>query len=109
MKNKFAVTAVSNWIFNWYHSTIRNPKWRWWLVLGSLAYLVDPFDAIPDFLPIVGMIDDGLIVTVLVSEVSQIMSDRLKTQKNKFSNSSMTASTFDVETPTIEVKSVSLS
>ncbi len=105
MKNKFALTAFSNWIFSWYRSTIRNPKWRWWLILGSLAYLVDPFDALPDFLPIVGMIDDGLIVTVLVSEVSQIMSDRLKSQKNKFSN----GSTANVETPAIDIKSVSLS
>lgn len=105
MKNKFAITAFSNWIFNWYRSTIRNPKWRWWLILGSLAYLLDPFDALPDFLPIVGMIDDGLIVTVLVSEVSQVMSDRLKAQKNKFSNGLAS----DVEMSAIDVESVSLS
>jgi uncharacterized membrane protein YkvA (DUF1232 family) len=105
MKNIFAVKAFSNWIFNWYRSTIRNPKWRWWLILGSLAYLVDPFDALPDFIPIVGMIDDGLIVTVLVSEISQMMSDRLKAQKDKFANSS----TVNAETSTIDVESVSLS
>ncbi|MEX0268878.1 YkvA family protein [Leptolyngbyaceae cyanobacterium UHCC 1019] len=105
MKNIFAVQAFSNWIFNWYRSTIRHPKWRWYLILGSLVYLLNPFDALPDFLPIAGMIDDGLIAAVLVSEVSQMMSDRLKSQKNKLSNSSIVNS----ETSVIDVESVSLS
>ncbi|MBM0742019.1 DUF1232 domain-containing protein [Phormidium sp. CLA17] len=105
MKNKLAVKALSNVVFNWYRNTMRHPKWGLWLILGSLVYLLNPFDAIPDFLPIVGMIDDGLIATVLVSEVSQIMSDRLKARKNKFSNNSV----IDAETPAIDVESVSLS
>jgi uncharacterized membrane protein YkvA (DUF1232 family) len=105
MKNKFAVMAFSNWIFKWYRNTIRHPKWGLWLILASLVYLVDPFDALPDFLPIVGMIDDGLIATVLVSEVSQMVSDRRKSQKNKFSTSSFV----NADASVIEVESVSVS
>lgn len=65
-------------IANWYKSTLRNPKYRWWIIAGSVLYLVSPFDISPDFLPIIGWIDDGLIATLLVAEVSQLLSERLK-------------------------------
>jgi uncharacterized membrane protein YkvA (DUF1232 family) len=105
MKNKFAAKAFSNWIFTGYRNILRHPKWGWCLVLASLVYLLDPFDALPDFVPFVGLVDDGLIVTVLVSEVSRMMSDRLKAQKNKFS----TGVTTDATPSVIDVKSVSVS
>jgi uncharacterized membrane protein YkvA (DUF1232 family) len=57
---------------------IRNPQYRWWIVLGTLAYLWSPIDLLPDIFPIIGWIDDGLLATLLVSEISQLVLSRLK-------------------------------
>jgi uncharacterized membrane protein YkvA (DUF1232 family) len=57
---------------------IRNPQYRWWIVLGTLAYLWSPIDILPDIFPIIGWIDDGLLATLLVSEISQLVLARLK-------------------------------
>jgi uncharacterized membrane protein YkvA (DUF1232 family) len=73
MKN-FSVQSL----YNWYRDAIRNPKYRWWVILGSAAYLISPIDISPDIFPIVGWIDDGIIAGLLVAEISQLMLERLK-------------------------------
>ena len=65
-------------LYSWYRSMIRNPQYRWWIVLGTLAYLWSPIDILPDIFPIVCWIDDGLLATLLVSEISQLVLERLK-------------------------------
>lgn len=60
-------------IYDWYRATLRNPKYRWWIILGTLAYLISPIDISPDFLPIAGQVDDLILVSLLVSELSQIV------------------------------------
>ncbi|AFY64605.1 YkvA family protein [Geitlerinema sp. PCC 7407] len=67
--------------YNWYRETLRNPKYRWWIVLGSLFYLFMPFDFLPDFIPGVGQLDDVAIMMLLVSEVSQMMIEGFKTRQ----------------------------
>ncbi len=101
MKRNFAAKAFSSWIYTWLRNTIRHPKYRWWVIGGSLVYLLNPFDFAPDALPIVGWIDDGLLATIVVTEVSQLMSDRLKVQKNK--------ATPDASNQAVDVKAVSIS
>ena len=92
-------------IYNWYREAIRNPKYRIWVILGSLAYLLSPIDISPDFLPIVGWIDDGIIATLLVSEVSQLLLERLKPSKSETVNS--TNFTAPTEAGTVDVNAVS--
>ena len=58
---KFSVQSV----YEWYRSTLRNPKYRWWVILGTLVYLVSPIDIAPDFLPIVGQLDDVFLLTII--------------------------------------------
>ena len=70
-------------IYKWYRDLIRNPKYRWWIIGASLIYILSPFDISPDVFPVVGWIDDGVIATLLVAEVSQILLDRLKPGRNK--------------------------
>jgi len=65
-------------LYSWYRSMIRNPQYRWWVVLGTLAYLWSPIDILPDIFPIIGWIDDGLLATLLVTEISQLVLSRLK-------------------------------
>jgi uncharacterized membrane protein YkvA (DUF1232 family) len=43
-------------------------RWRWALA-GLLVYLVLPFDLVPDFLPVVGQVDDAVLVVVVVRGV----------------------------------------
>jgi len=65
-------------LYSWYRNMIRNPQYRWWIVLGTLAYLWSPIDILPDIFPIIGWIDDSLLATLLVSEISQLVLARLK-------------------------------
>lgn len=78
-------TIVEN-IYNWYRQTIRHPKYRWLIVLGTLLYLVGPVDISPDVFPIVGWIDDTVVATLLVTEVSQMLLESRKNNQNKQSN-----------------------
>ena len=88
-------------IYNWYRQAIRNPKYRWWVILGTLTYLVLPFDIVPDFLPIIGEIDDLVLVSLLLTEVFQLVMESLKSrQKNPASNNQ--------QSETVDVKAVSL-
>lgn len=68
-------------IYNWYRNALRNPKYRWWIILGTGLYLLMPFDISPDFLPIVGQIDDVAVVTLLVAELSQMMVEYFKSRQ----------------------------
>jgi uncharacterized membrane protein YkvA (DUF1232 family) len=92
-------------LYDWYRNTIRNPKYRWWIILGTLTYLLSPIDIAPDFLPIIGQIDDAVIVTLLVSELSQMLIDRVKVSKN---NSAAGQSPTSTETDSVDVNAVSV-
>lgn len=69
-------------IYGWYRNVIRNPKYRWWIILGTVAYLLSPIDILPDVIPVIGQIDDVVIVTALVSELSQLLFARVKSAKS---------------------------
>jgi uncharacterized membrane protein YkvA (DUF1232 family) len=51
---------------------LRDPRvprrWRWALA-GLLVYLVMPFDLVPDFLPVVGHVDDAVVVVAVLRGV----------------------------------------
>jgi uncharacterized membrane protein YkvA (DUF1232 family) len=60
-------------VYEWYRNTLRNPKYRWWVILGTLLYLISPIDIAPDLIPIAGQIDDLMVLTLLLSEVTQMI------------------------------------
>lgn len=68
-------------LYEGYRKLIRHPKYRWLVIAGSLVYLVSPIDISPDVVPIVGWIDDGVVMTLLLTEVSSLLLDRVKTKK----------------------------
>lgn len=103
--NNFSIQSI----YNWYRNTIRNPKYRWWVILGSLLYLFSPIDIAPDFIPIIGWIDDGVILTLLVSEVSQMLSQRLKSRDEQVVSEADVAGVGSTSnSDTVDVKAVPL-
>lgn len=49
---------------------IRDPSAAWTakaLAIGALVYLISPFDAIPDFIPFAGLIDDAALIVAVVA------------------------------------------
>lgn len=95
-------------IYAWYRSVIRNPKYRWWIILGTFVYLLSPIDIAPDFLPIVGWIDDGIIASLLVAELSQILLERLKSGQNSQADQGIPANAATSNANTVEVNAVEL-
>jgi uncharacterized membrane protein YkvA (DUF1232 family) len=80
-------------LYNWYRGLLQNPKYRWWVVLASVAYIVSPIDIAPDFIPVVGWIDDTIIIGMLVSELSQVVSSKLKERSTRTNKTGETSST----------------
>ncbi len=64
--------------YSWYRGALRHPKYRWLIILGTATYLLSPIDIAPDFLPIIGWLDDGLLATLLVTELSSLAMGYLK-------------------------------
>ena len=90
----------------WYRNIIRNSKYRWLVVFGSLLYLVSPFDILPDVLPIVGWLDDGIIATLLITEVSQLLFEQVNTSRKKNDEETVADTTPE---QVIDVEAVSVS
>lgn len=52
---------------------VRDPGAAWSskaVAIGALLYLVSPFDAIPDFMPILGLTDDAGVILAAVASLA---------------------------------------
>ncbi|HIK43948.1 MAG TPA: DUF1232 domain-containing protein [Leptolyngbyaceae cyanobacterium M65_K2018_010] len=68
--------------YAWYKQTLEHPQYRWLLVAATLIYLLSPIDISPDFIPIIGWIDDAVVASILVTSLSQIMLSSLTQRRN---------------------------
>ncbi|MBU6228468.1 MAG: DUF1232 domain-containing protein [Cyanobacteria bacterium REEB459] len=59
--------------YTWYQKTLEHPQYRWIVIVASLIYLISPVDISPDFLPILGWIDDGVVASMLVTSLAQLL------------------------------------
>jgi uncharacterized membrane protein YkvA (DUF1232 family) len=98
----FSIQAV----YNWYRNLLRNPKYRWWVILGTALYFISPIDIAPDFLPIVGELDDVFLLTLLVSEVSQMVIEGAKARKANSGSNNPTTTTNTTNTVDVDAISV---
>ncbi len=52
----------------------RIPAWPKWIVpAGALIYALSPVDALPDFIPLLGQLDDLSIIAVAVAVVTMLV------------------------------------
>jgi uncharacterized membrane protein YkvA (DUF1232 family) len=100
---KFPLQAV----YGWYRQAIRHPQLRWWMILGTLVYLLSPLDISPDIFPIVGEIDDAVLLSLLVGELSSVLIDRFKSVSASSDVPSQSDSRMGAET-TVDVKAVAM-
>ena len=70
-------------LYGLYSRAIRNPKYRHWIILGTLIYVLSPFDISPDVFPLVGQIDDFLLLSIMLTEVSQMVMASYKEKKEE--------------------------
>ena len=91
-------------LYGFYRNAIRNPKYRNWIILGTLVYVLSPFDITPDFFPLAGQIDDFFLLSIMLTEVSQMVLSSLKNQKEKNSQSTenFTSKTVDVDAVSLD-------
>jgi uncharacterized membrane protein YkvA (DUF1232 family) len=52
-----------------YTNLLQNPKYKWWVVALTLVYVFSPIDIIPDFILPFGLIDDGGILVLMISQL----------------------------------------
>ncbi|MGB3405021.1 MAG: YkvA family protein [Microcoleaceae cyanobacterium] len=89
--------------YTWYRQTLRHTKYRWLLIAGTLLYLFSPIDIAPDFIPILGWIDDGVVATLLVTEISGLMLEQLQRRKQNDVADSNTPDTAKTDNTVIDV------
>jgi uncharacterized membrane protein YkvA (DUF1232 family) len=65
----------------WYRNQLKHPKYRWLIVGGTLLYLLSPIDISPDFIPFAGWIDDGIIATILATEITSLVLESRRSRK----------------------------
>ncbi len=44
----------------------QTPRWAKWLCVAIVAYALSPIDLIPDFIPVLGYVDDALLLPGLI-------------------------------------------
>lgn len=80
-----------------------NPKSRWWMVLGTLLYFLSPLDLSPDIIPIVGQIDDFILLTFFFTQVGNLVGNYFQSRQQ------ITVSTNEEEVnQTIDVDAISV-
>ena len=98
------------WISNLYRTALRHPQYRWVVIFGTLLYLVSPIDLSPDLLPLLGQIDDLALVMLLVTGLSEMLSQFWQGDRQQFNQTDSNHSPENQKTsaPTIDVEAVSI-
>ena len=66
---RLKVTLIALWRLFRHPQTPRAAKW---LAIAVLAYAISPIDLIPDFIPVIGLLDDLILVPLGVAMVIKL-------------------------------------
>ncbi|MCS6958972.1 MAG: DUF1232 domain-containing protein [Pseudanabaenaceae cyanobacterium SKYGB_i_bin29] len=80
---------------------LRNPRYNWLILLASLIYLISPLDVLPDIFPLLGQVDDFLLLAFLITNLLQNLSQFFLQPQNSHSRSEEEIKTIDVDATTI--------
>jgi len=70
------VRLILSMLRDWQSGKYRKaPVWTIGAVVFALLYVLNPFDAVPDFIPVVGLADDALVMAAALSMVQQDLKD----------------------------------
>jgi uncharacterized membrane protein YkvA (DUF1232 family) len=75
--------------YGWFRNSLKNPKSRILIILASVFYLFSPVDISTDLIPVIGWLDDGLILTILTTELAQLALDSRQKRKNGQDNATV--------------------
>ena len=97
------MTSPLSSLYDWYRNAIRHPKYRWLVMLGTVIYLISPIDIAPDFIPILGQIDDVMLAGLLFTELSQIVIGKLQSRQEgkAVTTENPSSETVDIDAETI--------
>ena len=59
------------------------PAWAIAAIIGAIIYVVSPIDAVPDFTPVAGWLDDGAVVTAVVKGLEEVIKAYIKYKKER--------------------------
>ena len=73
--------VIEKALFLWY--AMRKPETPAWAkatILGALGYFIAPIDAIPDFIPVIGYVDDLGVMVMALATVAAFVDDEVREQ-----------------------------
>lgn len=62
----------------------KTPGWARTVIYGALGYFIVPTDAVPDFLPVTGFMDDLGVLTAALAAVAFSVTEEHRTRARKF-------------------------
>ena len=90
-------------LYNFYGQGFRNPKYRLWIILGTLLYFISPLDLAPDLIPIVGQIDDAILLTFFFTQVFNLVGNYFKSlESNSETDPEGVEQTIDVDAVSVD-------
>lgn len=101
---KFPISIISSL----YRTVLRNPKYRWTVILASLLYLISPFDISPDFIPILGQIDDVALLFLFIGGISELLTEWMQSLNPSNVKEEVHSESSHPETQTVDVDAVSV-
>lgn len=81
---KAGVEVIEKAICLWYVlQKSETPAWAKATIIGALGYFISPIDAIPDFTPVVGYVDDLGVLVLAIAAVSAFIDDEIREKARK--------------------------
>ena len=52
------------------------------IAIGALLYTIIPIDAIPDYIPVAGLVDDAAVITFAFDQINKLIKTRTSINSN---------------------------